>query len=104
MRLISSPSAAISSSRRALFDLKESLLRIFSNTFSTGSLVVLPIIEPRGTKEALFSDYHPTAFNCWRIEFRMIAPDSSLGQASRRTHILCQQFCQESSIERHTAD
>ena len=84
MRLISSSITAISSSRRALFDLEASLLRIFSNTFPTGSLVVLVITDPRGRKEALSSDYVSTALNLpTRSSVRMIAQDSGLGQAPR---------------------
>jgi hypothetical protein len=84
IRLISSSSAAISSSRRALFELEESLLRIFSNTFSTGSLVVLAIIEPLGRKEALSSDNHSTTREtCRHIE---------AGCASRRSVGLCRRL------------
>jgi hypothetical protein len=81
MRLISSSIAAISSSRRALFDLEESPLRIFPSTFSTRSLVVLVIVEPLGRKEALSSDNHSTTSNCRRkSSVRMIAQESSLSQ------------------------
>src|SRR5262245_60431160 len=88
MRLVSSSSAAISSSRRTLFDLEESLLRIFSNTFSTGSLVVLGIIEPRCRKEALSSDYHPRAIDCRRDRVFGYSPGFYLGTCVTPTTIL----------------